>query len=135
MLIPKDEESSVIWNNEIAEAYGVCRGMIQDDLVAARMAFKESYLRIVSENTAGGKKPDWFPSFGFDQFGRSEAVRTAIDKGRITQEYALVMFPEYESEKKKPQKAITSGFYSLGGVVGNLIEHKGGHDASKTDSV
>ena len=40
-MLPLDEAQSVVWSAEMAEAFGVARGLIDDgDRVAARMAFK-----------------------------------------------------------------------------------------------
>lgn len=94
-MIPKDEEGSVVWSDEIAEAYGVCRRMIEDDPVAARMAFKEAYLKITAQARESGKTPIWSPSFGFEKTGRSAAIAEAIQKGRITQGEAQVLLPDF----------------------------------------
>lgn len=94
MLIPKDEDGSVVWNNEIAEAFGVCRLMIDEDPVAARMAFKESYLKITADARAAGRAPVWSPSFGFEKSGRAAAISEATQKGRLTQSEAQSMLPD-----------------------------------------
>lgn len=93
-LIPKSEYDSVVWSDEIAEAYGVCRSLIDDDTVAARMAFKEAYTRIVAENRSKGKAPVWTPSLGFEKSGRQAAIQTALEKGRLTQAEAQSLLPD-----------------------------------------
>lgn len=105
-LIPKDEHSSVVWNDEIAEAFGVCRLMIDEDPIAARMAFKEAYSRIVADARASGKKPAWSPTFGFEMSGRAAALSEAIEKGRITQDEALAMLPDYSETSGKSLKLL-----------------------------
>ena len=122
MMIPKDEYASVVWNNEISEAFGICRIMISEDMVAARMAFKESYSKIVSRNRSAGYRPVWSPSFGFDKFARADAVREAIDKGRITLDHAVLLLPDFEKQKKPAQSLIGGGFATLGEVVGKFFE-------------
>lgn len=94
-MIPKDEEGSVVWNEEIAEAYGICRGMIESDLIAARMAFKESYSRIVAEGRASGRRLVWSPSFGFEKEGRAAAIAEAIAKGRLSPGEAQTLLPDF----------------------------------------
>lgn len=94
-MIPKDEYSSVVWTSEMAEAFGVCRMMINKDPIAARMAFKEAYLRLMAEARSAGRPPDWKPSLGFEKSGRVAAISEAVQKGRITHEVAQNLLPDY----------------------------------------
>lgn len=81
-MIPKDESASVVWTDEMAEAFGVARSLLPDE-IAARMAFLESYKTLVSN--ARNEKRDvwWTPSFGTDKSGREAAVIVAVQKGRL----------------------------------------------------
>lgn len=89
-MVPKDEVGSVVWNDEIAEAFGVARAILVDgDLVAARMAFKEVYTRLLAEARARGRPPKWWPSLGQDKSGRERAVAEAVERGRIAQADAV----------------------------------------------
>lgn len=85
-MIPKSEDDSVVWTDEMAEAWGSCRGMIEHDPVAARMAFKETYTKIVAEKRNQGKKPNWFPSLGLHVNLREVALVHAASKLRIAKE-------------------------------------------------
>lgn len=67
-----DEQVSIAWTDEMALAMGVARGLA-DDPVAARMAFKESYLKIVNEARMKHKPPRWMPSYGWEKTGREAA--------------------------------------------------------------
>lgn len=78
-----NEAVSFTMTDEMAEAYGVAR-LLQDDHVAARMAFKETYQRAVSKSRAEGNRPQWFPSFGTDVAGRQEAMTRAIQLNALT---------------------------------------------------
>lgn len=80
--LPHSEDASVVWTEEMSQAYGVSCGL--DDRVAARMAFMETYTRLVSEARAAGKPPKWTYSPGFDESGREAALRKAVDLGRLT---------------------------------------------------
>ncbi len=73
-----DEHASVVWTDEIAEAFGVARRI--PDRVAARMAFKSAYERLVG--TSPGR-PQWNLTAGFDRDGRTAAVQEAIAAGRL----------------------------------------------------
>src|SRR4029077_5764846 len=42
-----NEQASLVWTEEMREAYGVVR-LVADDPIAARMAFKERYTTLVS---------------------------------------------------------------------------------------
>lgn len=93
-MIPQDESTSVVWSDEMAEAYGVCRGLLDDDPIAARMAFKESYTRIVSDARAAKRAPKWTPSLGHDPRGREVAIEVAVAKGRLSAAHALDLLPD-----------------------------------------
>lgn len=103
-MIPKDEYSSVVWTSEMAEAFGVCRIMIDEDPVAARMAFKETYLKLIAEARSEGRRPDWTPSLGFEKSGRVAAISEAVQKGRLTHEMATNLLPDYSEARKIPLK-------------------------------
>jgi hypothetical protein len=98
-MIPKDEDASVIWTTEMAEAFGVCLPLIYEDKIAARMAFKESYEALIKNARQNGKPVKWLPTFGRDKLGREAALRVAIDKNRITLGHAQSIVPEFEIKK------------------------------------
>jgi hypothetical protein len=74
-----DEDASIVWTDEIAEAFGAVRHM--DDRVAARMAFRERYRELVARSAT--EMPSWALSPGHDAHGRLEAVREAERLGRL----------------------------------------------------
>jgi hypothetical protein len=69
-----DEYSTVVWTKEIAEARGIASNLYQQDKVAARMAFKDAYSRIIKT----ANEPKWFPTVGFDPQRRADAIATAV---------------------------------------------------------
>lgn len=95
-MIPKDEYGSVVWTDEMCEAFGVARALIEEDPIAARMAFKESYTKICADAKASGKPVRWSPSLGFDKGGRAAALQEAVQKGRISLEFAQNRMPEID---------------------------------------
>lgn len=93
-MIPRDEFASAVMTTEMAEALRVAQPLLDEgDQVAARMAFKESYARIVEANKRNGIKPSWFPSLGQDKEGRDAVLAEAVRLGRISADHAIGLLP------------------------------------------
>ena len=90
-----DESRTIIWSDEMREAYGVARGCSEDD-VAARMAFKETYQRLVSEARSAGRQPNWTVSQGTDKAGRERAILEGLKTGRLSPGYAKRVLPHVD---------------------------------------
>lgn len=89
-MCPVSEEDSVVWCEEMAEAYAAVRGLLaQGDTIAARMAFKEVYDKAVTKSKALKAKPRFFASLGFDTAKRDQALSIAVEKNRMTATAAL----------------------------------------------
>lgn len=73
-----DETATVVWTDEIAEAFGSVRHM--KDRVAARMAFRETYERTLA---GGSQKPQWWATFGSDAAQREAALAAGVACGRL----------------------------------------------------
>jgi hypothetical protein len=86
-MIPTSEEASVVWTEEMAEAYGTIRFM--NDPVAARMSFIESYNAALVRARAKGATVKWSPSLGNDPLERDRALIEATEKGRLRGESAM----------------------------------------------
>lgn len=97
-MIPKDEYSSVVWTEEMAEAFGVARGMIETDEIAARMAFRETYSKLLAASRSAGVPVKWTPSFGVDKESRAAAVELAVQKNRISQGHAANLLPDLQPQ-------------------------------------
>jgi len=93
-MIPQNEDDSVVWTAEMAEAYGAAAPLLKGgDAIAARMAFKQVYEKIVQLARDEGRPVKWVPSFGFDKAGREDAVIAAVEKGRMTRQRAIGLIP------------------------------------------
>jgi hypothetical protein len=93
-MLPRSEAGSVVWTEEMAEAFGVASPlMIEGDMVAARMAFREAYRSRVEDAKANGKAVKWTPSLGWDARGRESVIAEAVQKGRISMEVAREFLP------------------------------------------
>jgi len=93
-MIPMDEYASAVMTQEMSEALSVARPLLESgDKIAARMAFKESYSRIVEANKRNGIKPSWFPSLGQGKEGRDAALAEAVRLGRLSADHAISLLP------------------------------------------
>jgi hypothetical protein len=93
--LPMSEYASCVWTEEMAQAFGPVIGMIDaGDMTAARMAFRESYNRLVNEARANRIPVKWSPSLGHDREGRERAVIRAVELKRILPCHARDLCPE-----------------------------------------
>lgn len=95
-LMPKSEHESAMLTDEIAQAMAGASSLIQGgDKVAARMAFKDAYTRLVDKAKLEGRSPRFFPSFGTDAPGRVTMLANAVRAKQISLEVATTALPEY----------------------------------------
>lgn len=93
-MIPKDESGSVIWTDEMAQAFGNCYQLLDDgDHIAARMAFVESYRTLVRQAREFKNPVKWTPSFGHDPSLREGAILKAVELGRLPVQRACALLP------------------------------------------
>ena len=116
--IPRDEMTSVIMSAEMAEAMQVAQPLLDaGDQVAARMAFRDAYTRIVDGNKRNSVAVKWFPSFGTDKHGRAVAVAEAVQKKRITFKHAVELLPHQHNEVARIVGQRTDVFVIEDGTV------------------
>ncbi|KDR39183.1 hypothetical protein BG61_34330 [Caballeronia glathei] len=97
-VLPFDEGTSVVWTEEMSKAFWVAYPLIEEgEKVAARMAFKESYLRLVAEAREHRIPAHWTASLGHDKDGRQPVLAAAVEKGRISKSHACALIPNFES--------------------------------------
>jgi len=78
---PKDEDQSSAMCDEMSQALFIAQDLINmGDMIAARMAFIEYYNRLMEAAKSEGRKPEWFPSYGFDKEMRYLADRQVIER-------------------------------------------------------
>jgi hypothetical protein len=93
-MLPKTEADSVVWTAEMSQAFGTCVSLLDaGDTVAARMAFKETYTRLVSQARDKGEPVKWYPSLGHDPRTRDAVLSEAVSKGRLSLAHAQVLSP------------------------------------------
>lgn len=90
-----DERITVVWTAQMSEAFGRALDLA-DDPVAARMAFKEVYTRLLAVARDAGAAPKWVASLGQDPAGREGPLLAAIEKGRLAAPYVQKLLPHLE---------------------------------------
>lgn len=92
--VPKDEGTTVVWTEEIREAWGIALPLLKEnDEVPARMAFKEKYLAAVQRARDEGRPVSWSASLGHDVSGREPVLLEAAEKGRLSAQYVAGLLP------------------------------------------
>jgi hypothetical protein len=93
-MIPQTERDTTIWTDEMSKAWGVARPLLDmGDKIAARMAFKDAYNRMIAEARESGAAVRWQASLGLDPNSRVAAVQHAVAAGRISAEHAALLLP------------------------------------------
>lgn len=80
----QDEAATIVWTDEIAEAWGVARHVLAvGDEVGARMAFRECYAKAVERARSARAPVAWSASIGHDPMRRAEVIAQAVSDGRL----------------------------------------------------
>lgn len=92
-----DEDQTVVWCREIAKAWGIARPIAEEgDNIGARMAFRESYRRLVREAQEAGGEPHWEVSLGHNPMLREQPLREAVENGLLTHDRIANLLPKPE---------------------------------------
>lgn len=93
-LTSRDESDTVVWTNEIAEAFAICSPVLNlGDEVGARMAFKDAYSRIVAQAKAQRIAPKWTASLGWDMRKREASLTRASTAGLLPAPTVAALLP------------------------------------------
>jgi hypothetical protein len=118
-LCPRSEAETVVWTDEIAEAFESARSLIMSDIIAARMAFRDAYGRAVSAARSERRPANWLVSLGHDRGGRIAPLRRAVALGRLAAEDALRQvspeLPGYQALAALAADNARAGTPKLGG--------------------
>lgn len=89
-----DEARTVVWTDEIAQAWGMAQPVLQKgDDVGARMTFREVYNRLVTDAREAGRKPMWTASLGDDKEQRDIAMQRAWRAGLLPKPEPVAALP------------------------------------------
>lgn len=98
-LMSRPEGDTVIITEQMAEAMQSARPLLAEDHVAARMAFKDAYTRIVREARDKKIKPKWFVSMGMDKGGRAQPIAEAVRCGKLELNHSIALLsPDAKAE-------------------------------------
>lgn len=94
---PRSESQTSVWTTETRAAFfEAAFSLIDDDPIAARMAFKGAYDRHISQARRELRPVQWEISLGHDLHGRRAIVDQAVQLGRITADHAAKLLPPPE---------------------------------------
>ncbi|HDL7313788.1 TPA: hypothetical protein PXN27_000547 [Yersinia enterocolitica] len=111
-LPAQDEANTVVWTNEIAQAWNIAQPIMQEgDKVGARMAFIAAYERLTKAAQGTGRTPEWSVSEGWDKETVKGAVEQAVTTG---------LLPKPKAEK---YQLLLSDKGKLGNGVPTKIRH------------
>lgn len=97
-MLPRDEERTVVWTEEMIEAWGVALPLLSEgDEIAARMAFRESYSRRLTEARSSRKPTKWSVSLGTDPDSREQVLLEAVKSGRLGVNSVERLLPHHQT--------------------------------------
>lgn len=93
-LDARDEALTVVWNDEICEAFALARPVLEaGDKIGARMAFRDAYERVIRNRREAGKTPAWSASLGWDSSQRTSALMKAESIGLLSSTVVAALLP------------------------------------------
>ncbi|WP_129112125.1 hypothetical protein [Burkholderia pseudomallei] len=99
-MMPRDETQSVVWTDEMAVAWGLASPLLSaGDQIAARVAFRDCYNRVVTLARCERREAQWRLSPGRDAAGRAQAIQDAIAKGRLSQRQGAQLLPAVANDE------------------------------------
>lgn len=88
-----DENVTVVWTEEEAEAFWVANALSEDP-IAARMAFKEAYLKSIQRARDDGRQVKWSACLGHSGAGRESVLIDAARQGKLPKPYVAGLLPD-----------------------------------------
>ena len=97
-MMPTSELASVVWTNEMAQAWGVACPLLEaGDIGAARNVFQSIYTKAVLEARIRREPARWMPSLGSDVGARERVLLDAMKKQRLSAEHVASLLPPEEA--------------------------------------
>jgi len=98
-MIPKTENESVVWTEEMALAMADAGNLLDyGDEVGARMTFKEKYLSLCRKAREECLPVSWSPSLGYNKYGREPVLIEAYRAGRLSAPQVRIFLPEFDEQ-------------------------------------
>lgn len=102
-MLPRGEGASVVWTEEMAQAYYAAAPLMNEgDMIAGRVAFKEAYIAACTKSRDESKRVQWQANLGHDPQLRASVIGEAVRLGRLSIEQANVMLPAPFSDLDVP---------------------------------
>ncbi|MDB5761377.1 MAG: hypothetical protein JWQ21_372 [Herminiimonas sp.] len=93
-MMPKTELASVVWTDEMAQAWGVALPLLTaGDAGGARTAFREVYAKAVLQARIKREPAHWTPSLGSDVASRESVLLEAVQKRRLSAAHVEQLLP------------------------------------------
>lgn len=90
-----DQNETVVWTPQMAAAAGIAESLwVMGDKVAARMAFRDAYVRLVDEARRAAQPVKWNVALGWNLERREKPVYEARVAGKISHETFIAMLGE-----------------------------------------
>lgn len=105
-----DEYVTIAWSDDIAQALSMgASDLLNDgDTIAARMAFRASYDRIIQDARDNGIAVNWSISLGHDVSSRNAEIEKAELSGLISHDKAKLLMTNDSTENGKALIAIAT---------------------------
>ena len=100
-MMPKTELESVVWTDEMAQAWGIASPLLNNgDITGARNAFHDAYGKAVLRARIKRTPARWMPSLGNDVASRESVLLDAVRQRRLTAVHVAQLLP---AEATSPQ--------------------------------
>lgn len=128
-LQAQDEQATVVWNQDIAAAYGAARPILDaGDEVGARMAFRAAYNRVVTEARRAGQAVQWMPSLGLDAGQRVEVLERAVEHGMLPAPAVagLLAGPKSDDGAEPDDEVAAANLHRIRSMLADALARRGG---------
>ncbi|MBK1732773.1 hypothetical protein [Thiococcus pfennigii] len=104
-----DEAETLVWTEEIAQAWGIARPVCEDDAVGARKSFLAAYERLVAAARERLEPARWHATLGTDPGRRRLALTRAAETGRLPRAHVAGLLADLGEAGGDPSMAAAAG--------------------------
>ena len=103
-LASRDENDTVVWTAECAEAFAIARPVLETSgAISGRKTFLEAYERLVAAARKDSRPAVWSVHLGFDKTQHALVLARAVEKGRLSAPAVAGMLPPPDQLAGVPQ--------------------------------
>ena len=92
-MMPRSEAGSVVWTEEMVQAWATVASRMASDPEGARETFCKAYAQAVQAARLGRRPVRWTPSLGSDPVERERALLEAMRKRRLSPQHVSQLLP------------------------------------------